>query len=137
MSKFYRKAGSFSIAERHAIIKEQETSPLSNSSLWEKYTGSRKEEDTLNRWRKQLGYPALNYKERQYFREQLSHDMGNQPPSEEKLKTDHDVRAMAERIRLLESELETAKLKAEGYELMIHLAEQEFKTPIRKKSDTK
>jgi hypothetical protein len=137
MSIIYRSASSFSKEERQAIIEEQNTSPLSNSSLWEKYTGSRKEQNTLNLWRKQLGYPILTYKERQYFREQLSHNMSNKAPSQEKLKTDQDVRNMAERIRSLEAELEAAKLKAEGYQLMVHIAETELKIPIRKKSDTK
>lgn len=41
------------------------------------------------------------------------------------------------RIKELERQLEIAKLKAEGYELMIKIAEKKLKIPIRKKSGTK
>ena len=41
------------------------------------------------------------------------------------------------RIKELEKQLEIAQLKAEGYELMVQLAEQEFKIPIKKKLSTK
>jgi hypothetical protein len=48
-----------------------------------------------------------------------------------------DEQALQRRILELEKQLETARLKAEGYELMIQLAEQELRIPIRKKSATK
>ncbi|XWN34695.1 MAG: hypothetical protein ROO73_03710 [Roseivirga sp.] len=37
----------------------------------------------------------------------------------------------------LREQLKKAQLKIEGYELMIQTAEEAFKIPIRKKSDTK
>jgi hypothetical protein len=48
-----------------------------------------------------------------------------------------DPRDLQKRIKELERQLENAELKAEGYELMIEIAEKELKIPIRKKSDTK
>jgi transposase len=48
-----------------------------------------------------------------------------------------DPLELQKRIKELEKQLETAQLKAEGYELMIEIAEKELKIPIRKKSDTK
>jgi hypothetical protein len=40
-------------------------------------------------------------------------------------------------IQALEKQLQDAQLKVEAYELMIDIAEKEFKIPIRKKSNTK
>ena len=48
-----------------------------------------------------------------------------------------DPIALQRRIKVLEKQLENAQLKAEGYELMIEIAEKELKIPIRKKSGTK
>ena len=48
-----------------------------------------------------------------------------------------DPKDLQKRIKELERQLENAQLKAEGYELMIEIAEKELKIPIRKKSDTK
>jgi hypothetical protein len=48
-----------------------------------------------------------------------------------------DSKDLQKRIKELERQLENAKLKAEGYELMIEIAEKELKIPIRKKSGTK
>ena len=54
-----------------------------------------------------------------------------------KEKHDKDPVALQRRINELEKQLETAQLKAEGYALMIEIAEKELKIPIRKKSGTK
>jgi len=40
-------------------------------------------------------------------------------------------------MKLLQKELEDARLLAEGYRRMIEIAEQELKIPIRKKLNTK
>lgn len=48
-----------------------------------------------------------------------------------------DPKELEKKIHQLQKELEDAKLKVEGYEIMIDIAEKEFKIPIRKKSDTK
>jgi hypothetical protein len=48
-----------------------------------------------------------------------------------------DPIALQRRVKELEKQLENAQLKAEGYELMIEIAEKELKIPIRKKFATK
>jgi len=56
------------------------------------------------------------------------------------LQTDNhhkDPVELQRRIKELERRLEAAQLSAEGYELMIEIAEKELKIPIRKKSVTK
>jgi transposase len=56
------------------------------------------------------------------------------------LDTDHkdlNPQDLLKRIKELEKQLETSQLKAEGYEIMIEIAEKELNIPIRKKSDTK
>ena len=137
MDKPYRFASSFSIQERIGIIEEQLTTDLSNADLWEKHTGSREEHGTLNRWRKQLGYPPLYRRERFTFRKEFTPLMSRKKSTPSNSASEEDVASMHERIRLLEAQLKEAQLKAEGYELMIEIAEKELKIPIRKKSDTK
>ncbi|MEX2396857.1 MAG: hypothetical protein WD491_07525, partial [Balneolales bacterium] len=44
---------------------------------------------------------------------------------------------LQKQIKELEKQLEMARLKAEGYEIMIDIAENELNIPIRKKPDTK
>lgn len=58
-------------------------------------------------------------------------NMSNKPPVSD------DPEALKKRIADLEKELESATLKAHGLDLMIDIAEEEFKVPIRKKSSTK
>ena len=48
-----------------------------------------------------------------------------------------EIQKLKQRIKLLERELEDAKLLSEAYSLMIKKAEEELKIPIRKKYSTK
>ncbi len=45
--------------------------------------------------------------------------------------------ALENKVIVLEKQLLEAQIKAEGYLLMIDVAEEEFKIPIQKKSDSK
>ena len=51
--------------------------------------------------------------------------------------SDKNPEALQRKVQELEKQLELAQLKAEGYELMIEIAEKELNIPIRKKHDTK
>lgn len=51
--------------------------------------------------------------------------------------TNKDNEALLKRINELEEALLDEKIKAEGYSIMIDIAEKEFQIPIRKKLGTK
>lgn len=129
--KIIRYGGSFSIEERHEIIREFLSGKHSKVELWEKHTGQPEEHGHLLRWMRQLGYSSNERKRRiANFQPQaplLMKTDQNNPNSEE----------LKRRIKELEKQLEMAQLKAEGYEIMIDLAEKELNIPIRKKSGTK
>ena len=48
-----------------------------------------------------------------------------------------DKEALLAKIKLLEKQLADAQLQVEGYDLLLDLAEQQYKITIRKKSDSK
>lgn len=132
--KDFRRAGSFSIAEREAIIKDYLSSGLTKSEIWNKYTGSSQEHGNINRWMLQLGMEPsyLKYDFRREKKVSFVVEIPQILPKEEK-----SPEELRKELETLKKELETTKLKAEGYELMIEIAEKELKIPIRKKSNTK
>ncbi|MEX0684478.1 MAG: hypothetical protein WD267_05665 [Balneolales bacterium] len=134
LKKGIRSEAYFSWEEREAIIKEYQTGDLSKSEIWEKYTGQRMERGRLLRWMRKLGYIPEKKTER---RKSFFYDQ--QPTSsaldkKEPYKTPEELQS---KIKELEKQLEMSRIKAEGYELMIKIAENELNIPIRKKHDTK
>jgi len=122
-------------AEREAMIEEYLRGTSTKAELWYKYTGQREEHGQLLNWMRKLGYistPAVGKRAERFV------TLRQQAPNI--LATEHkelDAPALQRRIQELEKQLETARLKAEGYELMIQLAEEELHIPIRKKSATR
>ena len=57
--------------------------------------------------------------------------------SDDKINLNKSPEELQQEILQLHKQLEITQLKAEGYELMIEIAEKELKIPIRKKFDTK
>ena len=109
---------------KQEVVKEYLCSDCSKEYLVRKYgLGSR---NTVTRWLKKHGdnndLCILEQKVK------LSETM----PEETK-----DPQDLEKKIRQLERELEDTKLLAEAYSRMIDIAEEEYKIPIRKKSDTK
>ena len=129
-----RTGGSFSWEEREEIIKEYLTGNYTKVELWQKYTGQPEEHGQIIRWMRALGYvsDAYSIKRRRNF--VTSHQVSYKLDMDS---NDKDPAELQRRIKELEKQLEVAQLKAEGYELMIELAEKELKIPIRKKSGTK
>lgn len=125
-----RTGGSLSWEEREVMIKEFLTGKYLKNELWKKYTGQEKEHGQLLDWMRKLGYISDDRKPRPV---NLFH-LTRLPVSQ--ANTDDPI-ALQRRIKELEKQLENAQLKAEGYELMIEIAEKELKIPIRKKSVTK
>ena len=131
-----RPGGSFSIEERKQIINEYLSGGTTKTALWKKFTGQDEEHGQITRWMRQLG---LVPKVRPMFR--LGKKSGILVPhsflSVKKEEKGLSTEELKKRIKELEHQLETARLKAEGYEVMIDIAEKEFNIPIRKKSGTK
>jgi hypothetical protein len=130
-----RTGGSISWEEREAMIKEYLTGNYTKVELWQKYTGHTEEHGELLRWMRALGYISNEKSDERnnkyiIWRQQAAYTLNKE-------KHDKDPVALERRINELEKQLETAQLKAEGYALMIEIAEKELKIPIRKKSGTK
>jgi hypothetical protein len=117
------------------MVKEYLTGNYTKVEVWKKYTGHDGEHGQLLRWMRTLGYISnkkpINRRKKFLF----SHE--HKAYSLDTDNHEKDPVELERRIRELERQLEIAKLKAEGYELMIEIAEKELKIPIRKKSGTK
>lgn len=125
-----RTGSSFSWAERETIVKDYLRGGYTKSEIWKKHTGLDEEHGQLLSWMRKLGYVADKDRKRV---------LTLQPQSFYTLaeKTDKSTQELEKRIKLLEDQLENALLKAEGYKLMIEIAEEKLKIPIRKKSGTR
>lgn len=133
--RFIRTGGSLSWEEREAMIKEYLTGNYTKVEIWKKYTGQDEEHGQLLRWMRTLGYVS-----NETSIERKSKFLHSQIQTLETLDTENSYKDPVElqkRIKELEKQLETARVKAEGYELMVEIAEKELKIPIRKKSNTK
>lgn len=133
--KLTRAGGSISWEERETMVKEYLTGHYTKVEVWNKYTGQDEEHGQLLKWMRTLGYvsnkKSINRSKKFLFsQEQKAYSLDTD--NHEK-----DPVELQRRIKELERQLEIAKLKAEGYELMIEIAEKDLKIPIRKKSGTK
>ncbi|WPR77526.1 hypothetical protein [Algoriphagus sp. NG3] len=132
-----RKGVSISLEERELMIKEFLTGRYTKNELWKKYTGQDKEHGQILDWMRKLGYISGESGESGERKRSLIKPVYPTRLVVKQSNTDNDPIALQRRIRELEKQLENAQLKAEGYELMIEIAEKELKIPIRKKSGTK
>ena len=130
-----RGIGSLSWAEREEMIKEYLTGNYSKVEIWKKYTGQSVEHGKMLHWMRMLGYSEKI--ENPIKRHLSSGFIRQEQPILATKDNPQDPRDLQKRIKELERQLENAELKAEGYELMIEIAEKELKIPIRKKSETK
>lgn len=126
-----KSAKDFSDSARILIIEEYLNSDVSKRDIWEKYTGQDKEHGSLLKWMNHLGYsdkPKYN----PIFVSQAIIPF-------EPINNYTDLSSEELKIKLIEMEqlLADAQIKADGYNLMIEIAEKEFQIPIRKKFITK
>jgi transposase len=131
-----RRAGSFTISERHKIIQEAMTSGQSKLEIWKKYTGSNEEHGNIFRWMRQLGYNTDNLSRRITFGEKISL-MGKKQTTTSNEKESFEILQLKKRIYELENQLKDAEMKAIAFSTMVDIAEKEFNIPIRKKLNTK
>ncbi len=125
--KTIRRQYDFNESERRAIIEEYLNGTESRIAVWRKHTGYKQEDGNMIRWMKKLGY--IDNRKTKYLIKP-SFILENDPEV-------HNPDEMQKRIKELERKLQDAQIKADGYLLMIEVAEKELKIPIRKKSDTK
>jgi transposase len=130
-----RSGGSFTISERHQIIKEMLSSNLTKREIWMKYTGQRKEHGCLLKWMRQLGYSELSSR-RYTFGENISL-MAKKKTSSIIAEESFEILQLKKRIYELENQLKDAEMKAIAFSTMVDIAEKEFNIPIRKKLNTK
>ncbi len=134
-SESFRSAGSMSWSEREEMIKEYLAGDYSKVEIWRKYTGQTVERGKMLNWMRILGYAD---KVGSPIKRNIALPLAKQEPLIlTPNQNDQAPKDLYKRIKELERQLENAQLKAEGYELMIEIAEKELKIPIRKKSDTK
>jgi transposase len=126
-----RDAGDLSLSERHQMIKEYLSGGYTKKEIWQKYTGKQEEHGGLLKWMRKYGYIDDEIKRRPTFISSV-----NYLPMDSKY-DDLDKSQLQAKINELERQLQDAKLREEGYRTMIEIAENTFKIPIRKKSDTK
>lgn len=122
--KSLRTGGSLSWQEREAMIGEYLTGSYTKAELWYKYTGQSDEHGQLLNWMRYISSPAVGKRAERF--------VTLPQPSPFVLDPEQILNEQALKRRI--QELETARLKAEGYELMIQIAEKELHIPIRKKS---
>lgn len=122
-------------SEREEMIKEYLAGDYSKVEIWRKYTGQTVERGKMLNWMRILGYAD---KVGSPVKRNIALPLAQQEPLIlTPNQNDQVPKDLYKRIKELERQLENAQLKAEGYELMIEIAEKELKIPIRKKSDTK
>lgn len=125
-----RTVASLSWEERASMIKDYLTGQYSKVEIWKRYTGQDNEHGKILDWMRKLGYISDQRKVQSIKSNNPVSLIMSQKPSDDPVE-------LLRRIKELEKQLESSQLKAEGYELMIEIAEKELKIPIRKKSGTK
>ena len=136
----FRRAGSFSMAELEKICKEYLSGTGTKTAIWHKYTGSYMENGNINRWLIQLGM-SPQYCRHDFRRENNSNfvapnrkTLPKEETTDSRVPNDPSIEELQKQLAALKAELATEKLRSEGYQLMIEIAEKELKIPIVKKS---
>ena len=130
-----RRAGSFTISERHKIIQEAMTSGRSKVEIWKKYTGEDREHGTLLKWMRQLGYNGHPNRSSNFDKNNSL--MTNKKKTLQIGEESFEILQLKRRVLELESQLKDAEMKAIAFSTMVDIAEREFNIPIRKKLSTK
>jgi hypothetical protein len=130
-----RSGSSFTIAERHRIIQEMQSSQCTKREIWNKYTGQSEEHGSLLKWMRQLGYEDHSHRSFNFD--------GNYSLMTSKKKTQQieeesfEILLLKKRVLELENQLKDAEMKAIAFSTMVDIAEKEYNIPIRKKLSTR
>lgn len=123
----------FSAEQKHQIIQEYLISDKTKQDIWEKYTGNTYECGRILKWMRKLGYDDKPKKRNTTFVPKIS-QMSKEKSEQH---TSENTKALQDKIKRLEKELEEAKIKAIAFSIMIDIAEDQLNVPIRKKLNTK
>ncbi|SRR5574343_374834 len=138
-NELQRTGRSISWEERENIVKVYLAGGYTKQQIWKMYTGGDEEHGQLLQWMRKLGYLKASDSKKSISRI-ATHELYLQKKdnlSSKSKPTTERPEDLQKRIKELEKALETAKLRAEGYEIMIDIAEKELNIPIRKKFDAK
>ena len=101
------------------------------------------ENGNINRWLIQLGM-SPQYCRHDFRRENngnfeaLNHNtLPKKEPTDSRVPNNPSIEELQKQLAALKAELATEKLRSEGYQLMIEIAEKELDIPIVKKLDTR
>jgi transposase len=131
----FRSGRTFNETERHEIIKEYLNGTQTKTEIWKKHTGQQQEHGTILKWMRQLGYIVEEFSIEKERKRAINYPYLSM--SDDKITPSKSPEELQQEILQLQKQLEVTQLKAEGYELMIEIAEKELNLPIRKKSNTK
>ena len=121
----------YSLEFRHQVCKDHIESGINLAELVRKYDLSC--HSLIHDWLRKLGYlPGRNRRTHMAYIDLQTH-----PALTKKTNKDKELSEEQKQVKLLQKELEDARLLAEGYRRIIEIAEQELKIPIRKKPNTK
>lgn len=121
----------YSLEFRHQVCKDHIEGGVKLADLVRKYDLSC--HSLIHDWLRKLGYlPGRNRRTYVAYIDHQTHAALTSRTNE-----DSELSKEQKQIKLLQKELENAKLLAEGYRRIIEIAEQELKIPIRKKPNTK
>ena len=121
----------YSLEFRHQVCKEHIEDGIKLAELVRKYDLSC--HSLIHDWLRTLGYlPGRNRRNGVVYIDLQTHSALTKQTNKDK-----DLSEEQKQMKLLQKELEDARLLAEGYRRIIEIAEQELKIPIRKKPNTK
>ena len=123
---------SYSEAFRRIVIEDYLRSGLSKMSIQQKYGVRFK--SAIVTWMRELGYSDTH---RKVSILEASNQLELAKKYTSPQSDPNDAKALAQRIKELERQLEDEKLRTEMLNMIIDIAEKDFKLPIRKKPDTK
>jgi len=116
---------------RHRVCKDHVEDGIKLAELVRKYDLSC--HSLIHDWLRKLGYlPGRNRRTHAAYIDLQTHSALTK-----KTNKDKELSEEQKQVKLLQKELEDARLLAEGYRRIIEIAEQELKIPIRKKPNTK
>ena len=124
----------FSESEKRQIIEDYLQSGETKQTIWEKYTGRKREHGVILRWMREYGYvPEANGRVALIWGK---YTMSKQKPNQE-IDSEFEHLQLRRRILELEKQLHESEMKSIAYETMIEIAERELNISIRKKYNTK
>lgn len=130
-----KPVGYFTDQEKHEVINDYLSSGLSKELIWRKYTG-KSDHGALLGWMRDLGYEEQRRPISRNFAV-TTLKMSKNKTQSHLVDQDLETLQLKKHILELEKQLKDAEMKAIAFSTMVDIAEKEFKTPIRKKYNTK